>query len=403
VFRIIIIIKRKSFSVKLFLLLLTMWIVASFVVVPSYVFASASVSDTHAEEETTHHHHDDKSEVHTEESHNHVHKHHHGGHMPAGVMFGHMLDQAGDFMFGYRLMIGRQGGDVLHGTHKASDHAIINLGCSDTIKCGSAPSKMNMKMHMINMMYAPTNWMNLMVMPTFVDMNMDVRGLSGGAGHGGGHGHAGISTHSTGGVGDTTIASMFELYDSPGHWLHLGLGFSAPTGNVGVKFKNNGHAAGGLVHFGMQLGSGTWDFMPSLTYTGEHNRWSWGAQLSGTKRMEDQNKSGYRLGDMFQATTWGGYRFMRNFSVTLRGIYTVQGAIHGDFNTFNARTGPMDFPANHGGQFWDIGIGLNAVFPRGILHDHTLSVEWLQPMQDDVNGYRLERKPAFALTWNYTF
>ena len=365
----------------------------------------ALATDRHTDEGAIHlHHHEDSSESDDKASH-HFHKHHHGGHMPAGVMFGHMLDQAGDFMFGYRLMVGRQGGSILNGTHHASDHAIMNQGCSDTILCSSAPSKMHMKMHMINLMYAPTSWMNLMLMPTFVDMEMDVRGLSGGAGHAGaGHGgHAGTATHSTSGVGDTTMAALFDLFEGRGHWLHLGLGFSAPTGDVNLKLKNNGHTEGGIIHFGMQLGSGTWDFIPSLTYTGEHERLSWGAQLSGVKRMEDQNRSGYRLGDMFQATTWGGFRLIRWFSVTVRGIYTVQGDIHGDFNTFNARSGPMDFPANQGGQFWDIGVGLNVMAPGGLFAGNSLSVEWLEPIKDDVNGYQLERSSTFALTWNYSF
>lgn len=376
----------------------------SLLVVSILVISNAAIAvDTHTDEGAIHlHHHDDSSETEDKSGH-HFHKHHHGGHMPAGVMFGHMLDQAGDFMFGYRLMVGRQGGNILNGTHNASNHAIINQGCSDTILCGSAPSKMNMKMHMINMMYAPTSWMNLMLMPTFVDMEMDVRGLSGGAGHAGGHGGGSTATHSTSGVGDTTMAALFDLFEARGHWLHLGLGFSAPTGDVGLKFKNNGHTEGGIIHFGMQLGSGTWDFIPSLTYTGEHNRLSWGAQLSGVKRMEDQNRSGYRLGDMFQATTWTGFRLIRWLSVTVRGIYTVQGDIHGDFNTFNARSGPMDFPANHGGQFWDIGVGLNVMAPSGLFAGNSLSVEWLEPIQDDVNGYRLERTSTFALTWNYSF
>ena len=30
------------------------------------------------------------------------------------------------------------------------------------------------------------------------------------------------------------------------------------------------------IHYGMQLGSGTWDLLPSVTYSGDHRRWSWG-------------------------------------------------------------------------------------------------------------------------------
>ena len=62
----------------------------------------------------------------------------------------------------------------------------------------------------------------------------------------------------------------------------------------------------GYTHYGMQLGSGTWDFLPSLTYTGACRRVSFGAQASGTVRLEHENDSGYALGDVFQASAWGG-------------------------------------------------------------------------------------------------
>jgi uncharacterized protein DUF3570 len=339
---------------------------------------------------------------HDEEAHQ-QHQHQHEE-VPAGVMNGHMLHKAGDFMVGYRYMHGRMDGDILHGDSAASDQQIVAQGCSDATNCRFAPTYMNMNMHMLNIMYAPTDWLNLMLMPKFVDMNMNIRELEGRPPpQPGVHEHTGIAGHSTGGVGDTVMSSLVSLFNIPGHRLHLGLGFSAPTGDVDLEFRRVFQIDGGLVHFGMQLGSGTWDFLPSMTYNGDYRRWSWGAQINGVKRMEDQNESGYRLGDIFQATSWGGYRLTNWLSTSVRGIYTVQGDIKGDFNDFNGRAGPMDFPANHGGEFWDIGFGVNASVPRGRYVGNRLSFEWLQPLRDDVNGFRLERKGALAATWSYHF
>ncbi len=328
--------------------------------------------------------------------------HGHGGHLPAGVMSGMMLDKAGEFMVGYRFMHGRMGGDLLHGASTANDLDIVNQGCGDG-QCRLAPDFMNMNMHMLNVMYAPTNWLNLMVMPRFVDNKMNLRDLAGAPPISiGEHEHSG-TPHVTGGVGDTTISSLIKLYNAPGHRLHLGLGISAPTGSVSEEFRRVFRIDGGLVHFGMQLGSGTWDFAPSLTYTGDHKRLTWGAQLSGTKRLENENKSGYRLGDAIQATTWGGYNLTRWLSASVRGVYAKQGAIHGDFNAFNARSGTMDFPANQGGQYWDIGFGINVNVPSGKFAGHNVSVEWLEPIRTDVNGFQLDRQGRLAAAWNYHF
>lgn len=196
---------------------------------------------------------------------------------------------------------------------------------------------------------------------------------------------------------------MIKLLNIPGHRVHANLGFSAPTGKVDIEVRRTHKADGGLIHFGMQLGSGTWDFMPSLTYAGEKNRWSWGTQLSGVKRMEDQNKSGYRLGDLFQATAWGGYDLTHWLTASVRGVYTWQDAIQRDFNQFSARIGPMDFPANYGGQFWDVGLGLNAIIPSGRFAGNRFGFEWIQPVKNDFNGFQLDRKGALAATWSYRF
>ena len=41
----------------------------------------------------------------------------------------------------------------------------------------------------------------------------------------------------TGGVGDTSFMSLVKLFEHPGHHLHLGLGISAPTGDVDLQFR----------------------------------------------------------------------------------------------------------------------------------------------------------------------
>ena len=63
----------------------------------------------------------------------------------------------------------------------------------------------------------------------------------------------------------------------------------------------------------------------------------------------------------------------------------------------------MDFPHNQGGQFWDLGIGINARVPSGRLVGNHVAFEWLQPLRDDFNGYQLERQGALSATWHYSF
>ncbi|NOS75058.1 MAG: DUF3570 domain-containing protein [Methyloglobulus sp.] len=400
---------------------------------------------------------------------------HHADHpnIPAGVLFGHTLDKAGDIMIGYRYMRGQQGGEFLHGNKKVTEQQMLTQGCPGSAGsfddqglnrfdggCAILPREMSMDMHMLELMYAPTDWLTLMLMPQFLDMDMALYQppslFDPNDGHST-HAHG----HETGGIGDTGMFALVKLFDAAHHHLHTSLGISAPTGDVGIKLREGvglKDLDGAYVHYGMQLGSGTWDFKPSLTYTGKTNDWSWGAQVGGTKRLEGSNKSGYALGDIFETSVWGGYDLTRWLSATVRAAYTWQGSIKGHYPTgrkdqeietsncpidqyiraddldgdgipdgqpflhqgeyneclasleeskrlsdANDRPTPMDFPANYGAHYVDIGFGLSATVPSGSLAGNRLSFEWLQPVYTDVNGYQLDRDGALSFTWSYGF
>ncbi|MDP3331354.1 MAG: DUF3570 domain-containing protein [Methylococcaceae bacterium] len=348
--------------------------------------------------------------------------HNHGAPLPAGVMFGHVMTTPGDIMVGYRYMYSRQDGRMLHENEFAADQDIVSKGCNlePGLTCRTSPAFMNMHMHMLDIMYAPTSWLNLMVMPQFMDMDMKVRSLGGVTPDvNRDHLHGG---HETGGVGDTGLYAMFKLYQGAGHDINMGVGVTAPTGTVDIKLKRMHSKDEGYIHYGMQLGSGTWDFKPSITYTGKVDDWSWGAQVNGTKRLENRNQAGFAFGDQLQSTAWGSYSLFNWLSASVRGIYTVQGAVQHQFNAVigdtseeggdatladmgdvNPKEGSMDNPKNYGGRYWDVGFGLNATIPSGSLAGNTFSVEWLQPVEDDVNGYQLERNGTLNATWSYGF
>ena len=386
---------------------------------------------------------------------------HHGGHAPAAVMFDHILDHVGEVMVGYRYQGTEDRGGMLHGANAASDQAIIKNGCPDTNGCRFTPTTMTMNMHMLELMVAPTDWLTLMLMPQFMDMDMNMRALPNAPrapddGSGMSMPMDMSGRHTTAGIGDTGLYALVKLFNNPLHHLHAGIGISAPSGSVTKKMlEKSGTSEADFIHYGMQIGSGTWDFKPSITYTGHLDDWSWGAQLNGTKRLENKNESGYALGDLFQTTAWGSYQLLNWLSASARGVYTVQGSITNRFNAhkathtvdkilhtnqdsnanghctdpspssgcdgvydpndldlFNVETtvsapnsvsGPMDEPGSYGGQYVDVGLGLSVTVPSGSLEGNRLSVEWLQPAYTHVNGYQLDRQGTLAVTWDYGF
>ncbi len=342
-------------------------------------------------------------------------EHHHHTNSPAGVMFDHTLPNAGDFMAGYRFMRSDQAGDMLLGSHKVGLDEVNLNGCEGR-ECAVTPNFMAMSMHMLDLMYAPTDWLTLMLMPQWMDMEMTMTAnpnvqITGG--HGGHSGHG----HQTGGIGDFGAYALFKAFDHSNHHLTLSLGGTAPTGDVDIVLRKTGTNPVDRqpIHYGMQLGSGTWDFKPALTYTGEMDNFLWGGQANATIRLEDSNESGYALGDIFQGSIWTGYNWTNWLATTVRGVYTSQGKIQGAYPASTEidpttglpfvpqHIGSFDFPANYGGQFVDLGLGVNVTVPSGAFAGNTLKFEWLQPVHTDYNGYQLDRDYALNFTWSYGF
>ncbi len=342
------------------------------------------------------------------------HRRHWHSDSPAGVMFDHALKKAGDFMVGYRYMRSDQAGNMLHGNEAVTPEEVRFNGCGDQ-ECVVAPKQMAMNMHMLELMYAPADWLTLMLMPQWTDMEMEMLPLVEHSGHG--HNHGGpVHNHQTGGVGDTGLYALFQLFDQPRHNVTLSLGGTAPTGDDQIMLrKTNTNPFPAHIHYGMQLGSGTWDFKPSLTYSGNAGAFTWGAQATGTLRLQSRNDSNFRFGDSFQGSLWGGYRWTNWLQSTLRGVYTWQDDIHGGYPPiFDPRydtpylytpthVGPFDRTVNYGGRFVDLGLGLNVTIPYGAFTGHSLKFEWLQPLHTDYNGYQLERDGALSVTWGYGF
>jgi hypothetical protein len=81
-----------------------------------------------------------------------------------------------------------------------------------------------------------------------------------------------------------------------------------------------------------------------------------------------------------------------------------QAAIEGHYNDPNHNhSSPPDLQPNYGGRFLDVGFGVNTVVPSGPFKGHRFSLEWLEPVYDDVNGYQLERDGTLWLNWSKAF
>ncbi|MDO9104080.1 MAG: DUF3570 domain-containing protein [Methylovulum sp.] len=342
-------------------------------------------------------------------------RHPHHSNAPAGIMFDHVLPKSG-FMVAYRYLRSEQAGALLFGDQPVGIDRARAKGCGHK-PCAVTPDFMAMNMHMLDLMAAPTDRLTLMLMPQWMDMDMTMTANPNARLTGGHSGHSSAHGHQTGGLGDLGLYALFKVLDQSNHSLILSLGGTAPTGAVDITLRKTGTTPvdNQPLHYGMQLGSGTWDFKPSLTYAGEAGPFVWGAQVTGTLRLEGRNESGFAFGDIIQGSMWGGYHWTNWLASTVRGVYTGQDRIHGAYPPSTAvdpttgrrfvpqHVGPFDFPDNYGGQFVDLGLGLNVTIPDGAWVGNSLKFEWLQPVHTDYNGYQLDRDGGLSFTWSAGF
>lgn len=308
---------------------------------------------------------------------------------PIGVMYDHTM-AAGQFMFNYRVAFSHDEG-LLNGGESIPLRAVYSQRNPAGAFFMSAAKDMDMYMHMPEIMWAPTDWLTLMIMPMYMEMTMTmVRSGSHPMGRG-------EMSHTSAGWSDTAFAGTVPLWTVGTQSLTGVLGISAPTGAVDEKLR------GRLTHYMMQLGSGTWDLRPGLTYTGNSGDFSWGAQSLGTLRLEDENSSGYQLGNVVDLTGWVAAKLLDSLSVSARLAWRSEGHLQGQYNGPHGQMSPPDIEWNYGGERLDLGAGLNFVVPKGPLQGHRLAVEALFPVCQEVNGIQLERDFTLFAGWGFTF
>lgn len=303
-------------------------------------------------------------------------------HGPAGTMSDH-VHKSGDLMIGLMWMHEDYGGSNVSGTTPISDQAIADAGYA------TKADAMTMDMAMLHIMYAPSDRVTLMVVPSWMKMGMTMKGLpaptSGGMSGMSGHMLMPGQTmsHSAEGIGDTLFGALVSLSRKPKLSAHAGLMVSAPTGSDTRK-----SASGSYVHYMMQGGSGTWDLNPSLTIHGTEHGFGWGAQVNYLFRAQDRNDAGFRFGDRFGATAWLSKPLGKRVSLSGRLAWTDEGAISGHYNGAHSHASPADRQANYGGQKLEGGLGLNTVIGKRLRIGGEVSV----PLYQDLNGIQLPKR-----------
>ncbi len=330
---------------------------------------------------------------------------HAADHAPIGVMGDH-THKKNEFMVSYRFMRMAMEGLAI-GTDDATPEEIVTTipnrffgapGQPPTLRV--VPTNMTMDMHMGGVMYAPTDRLTLMAMGSYVIKDMDHVTFMGGMG-------ATVlgefTTRSTG-FGDTKLSALYSLVERPGMQLILNAGLSLPTGSITRRddvLAPTGMTPNLRLPYPMQLGTGTFDLEPGLTFRAGERTLTFGAQYKAAFRLGD-NDEGYSFGDKHSLTAWAAYepKPWISFSARLAGV--TQGSINGIDPTIIAPVQTAD-PDNFGGDRIDAGVGVNLLSTGGALKGHRIAAELMLPIYQDLNGPQLKTDWTLTIGWQKAF
>lgn len=306
------------------------------------------------------------------------------GHAPISVMGDHTHGK-GEFMFSYRYMYMN-----MEDLNRGSE----NVGFSNALRPNDVymvtPTSMPMNMHMLGMMYAPSDKITLIAMVNYLSQEMDhLTAMNG------------VFTTESSGFGDTKIAALYKFFNKNKQQLHGQIGISIPTGSIDEKDVTPASTPNKVIlPYPMQIGSGTWDTEIALTYLKQWNILSFGTQARTTLRV-GENENEYRLGNKYSLNNWLAITATDWLSFSGRfefGAIDKISGINPDLNPMMVITADT---ANSGMTYANAGLGFNLYAFKGSLKNLRLGFEAAIPLFQNMNGVQLRNKETITLGLQY--
>jgi hypothetical protein len=298
---------------------------------------------------------------------------------PIGVLLG-PTREAGEWVLSYRYERQRLDGNR-DGTDSVSTAEILSA-------FDVAPTDMDVEVHRLGVLYAPTDRLSLQVFLPIVRLDVDQRAAG-----------RSISSRATD-VGDLELHALLDFIRKGEEALQLHLGLSAPTGSIQERDEWEDPSNTTRLPYPYQIGSGTWDLLPAVYYRGRADALTWGVQLGGVFRL-DENDNGYQRGTRYWATGWVAHAWTGWLSTSARVAWTKSNNVSGRDPSLEPPSSPAADPFRQAGHRIDLLPGVSFALPW--LPGQRLAVEAELPVFQHLDGPQLERDWALTAGWQWAF
>jgi hypothetical protein len=300
---------------------------------------------------------------------------------PAGVFGDHTLNTGGRVLLSYRFNNTSYDG-LLNGTQSVST-------ASTLAKFPMAPVHETAQTYYLLFEYGPTDDFTFQYIMPIVLRRIQFVGTG-----------SPLVTDVTD-IYDLQFNTMWVLKRWDRQQVHLNMGLRTPNG----IFDRQGQVptpTSPELTYPMRTSDGTFDMLPGVTYRGQSDHWTWGAQALGTVRF-GINSHGYRLGNELDLNGWASRRLTESLSASFRLNGTLLDNIFGADQRLNANLTPTNRPNLQGGQVLNLFFGLNYRIPTGILQGQFLGFEGGFPAYQSLSGPQLQQRYQIWSSFNFIF
>lgn len=304
----------------------------------------------------------------------------------AGVMQAH-IHRGGEWMFAYQYSTMRME-DNASGTNDVSTQEVLQ----DFMV---TPIDMDMTMHMVHIMYAPSDRLTLAGMFHYMDREMRHVTRMG----------TQFTTHSNG-PGDIEVGANYKFRETEGaqgtsSWIAR-LGLMLPTGSIDEEDFLPAAGQNAVLPYPMQLGSGSYQLGAGLGYTYYREYQNWGALFNVLSPL-NENDANYRVGEKLEIKAWFTHAFSEKLSITGRGEYYWMNDYSGADERLNPNMVPTADPNRRGYQRLDLNVGLEWLVVKNQQGEHQLELLVGLPAWQNLHGPQLKTKSKMSFSWIFVF
>ena len=307
---------------------------------------------------------------------------------PLGVM-GNMHHEG--FMFSIRHGLMKMNHNISNGNN-ISNSKILEM----PTKLSVIPENMDMKMTMVEGMYAPSNNLTLMVMGAYLSKEMRLSTYSpmmerDFIGH--------FNTSSSD-LSDITLSALFKISEKNMSKWHGEVSYQKSVGSAdqtGKALTPMGTRIEMIMPYAMQSGDDATRVILGLTNTRQLNeKIIWGNQI---KRKIVVNNSDWSFGDQTELNSWLQYSLGKHISFSSRLKFLDQEGISGRDSMIVAPVQTAN-PDNYGGKELHFGFGINWAMNLSPGGNDLLAFELLRPLIQNKNN--LQMKSDHQIILGYT-